>query len=619
MLATYVTLDQGTGAVHTAPGHGADDFTTGVSYGLDIYAPVGPGGHFLDDVELFAGQRVFDANPQIEAALHERSRLWHRESFEHSYPHCWRCHNPVIFLATSQWFVAMDASGLREKSLDAVKQVAWLPAWGEERMTLMLANRPDWCISRQRLWGVPIPAMDCVKCGEAVLTAPLAERAASVFAEHGADAWYERPIEEFLPADLACPKCGGRQFERERDILDVWFDSGSSHEAVLGRTDDLPWPADLYIEGSDQYRGWFQSSLLVGLGTRGRAPYRAVVTHGFFVDEQGRKMSKSLGNTVDPQELIKKSGAEILRLWTSMVDFREEMRVGPEILARVVEAYLKLRNTLRILVANLYDFTPETDALPAGRLQELDRFALAKYADVAVRVLRAYEAYDFPAVPQAINTLITSDISAFYVDVSKDRLYTLAPNSPERRSAQTALYIMADGLARLIAPILPTTADELWRFLPGTRDDSVHLADFPSGLEGLLDADLTGRWQRLMQVRDAVNVEIEGLRKAKVVGKSLEARVELRAAGDLAALLGRHRDDLPTLFIASEVVVGDATGHDEGAVYRESATSFATIVVSRAGGVRCDRCWRYVPEVSGDAGREGLCPRCEAALAEARP
>ncbi len=618
VLATYVTLDQGTGAVHTAPGHGADDFATGVAYGLETYAPVGPGGRFLDDVELFAGQKVFDANPKIEEALAERHHLWHRESFRHAYPHCWRCHNPVIFLATSQWFVAMDGSGLREKAVDAVKRVSWLPAWGEERMTLMLENRPDWCISRQRSWGVPIPAVDCVKCGEAVLTAPLAEKAAAVFAEHGADAWYEHPIEEFLPDGLACPKCGGREFERERDILDVWFDSGSSHEAVLGHSEDLPWPADLYIEGSDQYRGWFQSSLLVGLGTRGRAPYRAVVTHGFVVDEQGRKMSKSIGNTIEPHEIITKSGAEVLRLWAAMVDFREEMRVGPEILARVVEAYLKLRNTLRILVANLYDFKPETDALPLDQLQELDRFALARYAEVASRVVRAYNAYDFPAVPQAINSLLTADISAFYVDVSKDRLYTLAPSSPARRSAQTSIYIMADGLARLIAPILPVTSDELWRFLPGTRDDSVHLAEFPTGLEALQEPALAGRWQRLMQVRDAVNVEIEQLRKAKVVGKSLEARVELRAAGDLAALLQRHRDDLPTLFMTSEVVLGGAPTEGEGAVYRESDDSVATIVVSRVGGVRCDRCWRYVPAVSSDPARPGLCPRCEGALAETR-
>ena len=618
VLATYVTLDQGTGAVHTAPGHGSDDFTTGVSYGLDIYAPVGPGGQFLDDVELFGGQRVFDANPRIEEALAERSRLWHRADFEHSYPHCWRCHNPVIFLATSQWFVAMDATGLRERAVEAVRRTSWLPAWGEERLTLMLQNRPDWCISRQRSWGVPIPAVDCVACGESVLTAPLIERAAAIFAGQGADAWYDRPVEELLPEGLACPKCGGRTFERERDILDVWFDSGSSHEAVLGLTDDLPWPADLYIEGSDQYRGWFQSSLLVGLGTRDRAPFRSVVTHGFVVDEQGRKMSKSVGNTIEPHEIIGKSGAEILRLWAAMVDFREEMRVGPEILARVVEAYLKLRNTLRILAANLYDFTPETDALPIEQLQEIYRFALSRYAAVAARVLKAYEEYDFPAVPQAINGLVTADISAFYVDVSKDRLYTLAPAAPGRRSAQTAISVMADGLARLLAPILPMTADELWGFLPGRRDDSVHLADFPSGLDRMLDPELTDRWQRLMLVRDAVNVEIERLRKAKTVGKSLEARVELRATGDLAALLERHRDDLPTLFMTSEAEVGGAPVEGEGVAFRESDTSWAAILVSRAGGVRCDRCWRYVPEVTAGPVRPGLCPRCEEALAEAR-
>jgi isoleucyl-tRNA synthetase len=618
VLANYVTIDQGTGAVHTAPGHGSDDFATGVAYGLEIYAPVGPGGHFLDDVELFGGQRVFDANPKIEEALAERSRLWHRESFGHSYPHCWRCHNPVIFLATSQWFVKMDSTGLREASLDAVRHVAWVPSWGEERMALMLSNRPDWCISRQRSWGVPIPAVDCVKCGEAILTAPLAERAAEVFAEHGADSWYEHPIEEFLPEGLSCPTCGGRDFERERDILDVWFDSGSSHEAVLGHSDELPWPADLYIEGSDQYRGWFQSSLLVGLGTRKRAPFRTVVTHGFFVDEQGRKMSKSLGNTIDPHEIITKSGAEILRLWVSMVDFREEMRVGPEILARVVEAYLKLRNTLRILVANLYDFTPETDSVPVGELQELDRFALSRYAEVASRVVKAYEAYDFPVVPQVINSLVTADLSAFYVNVSKDRLYTLAPKSPARRSAQTALYIMADGLARLIAPILPVTADELWRVLPGRRDDSVHLAEFPSKLEALVNPALDERWQRLMKLRDAVNAEIEKLRQSKVVGKSEEAQVELRATGGLASLIERYHDDLPTVFMTSAVVLGGTRDAGLGAVYRESDDSWAAILVSRADGVRCDRCWRYVPEVGSHSGNQGLCPRCEHALAEVR-
>jgi isoleucyl-tRNA synthetase len=618
VLASYVTLDQGTGAVHTAPGHGADDFNTGVQYGLEIYAPVGPGGHFLDDVQIFAGQRVFDANPRIEEALNARGRLWHREVFEHSYPHCWRCHNPVIFLATSQWFIAMDAAGLRGRALEAVRDVRWIPAWGEERLKNMLEHRPDWCISRQRSWGVPIPAVDCVKCGEALLTTELAERAAQVFGEQGADSWYEAPLDVFVPAGVACPKCGGTEFVRERDILDVWFDSGSSHEAVLGHSAALPWPADLYIEGSDQYRGWFQSSLLVGIGTRRESPFRNCVTHGFFVDEQGRKMSKSLGNTIEPEEIVNKSGAEILRLWTAMVDYREEMRVGKEILARVVEAYLKLRNTLRILVANLYDFDPDTDRVPLAEMDEIDRFALARYGAVASRIVQAYDGYDFPVVPQALNALVTVDLSAFYVDVSKDRLYTLAPKSASRRSAQTAMFTIVDGLARLVAPILPFTADELWRFIPGKREESVHLAVFPSNLDALADPALAERWERLLKLREAVNVELERLRQAKVVGKSLEARVVLHPRGELGDLVQRYRDALPTLFIVSEVGVEDTPAPDAAAVYRESDSSSVAIAVGRAEGVKCDRCWRYVPSVSEGPANAGLCDRCEQAVAEAQ-
>ncbi|MBF84689.1 MAG: isoleucine--tRNA ligase [Acidobacteria bacterium] len=607
VLGNYVTLEQGTGIVHTAPGHGADDFTTGVKYGLETYAPVDSGGQFDDTVETFAGMRVFDANPKIEDALADSGRLWHRSQLEHSYPHCWRCRHPVIFLATSQWFIGMETVELRQRALDAIQEVQWFPTWGQERIHNMLAYRPDWCISRQRSWGVPIPAVYCTKCGEAVLTKALTDRAAKVFETHGADAWYERDLSEFVPPEQTCAKCGGADFERERDILDVWFDSGSSHEAVL---DDrqLGWPAEIYLEGSDQYRGWFHSSLLVGLGTRGQAPYRQVITHGFVVDEAGRKMSKSLGNDIAPQAIIEESGAEILRLWVSMVDYREDVRIGKEILARVVEAYRKIRNTLRILVANLHDFHPESDTVPTNRLEEFDRFELARYADMAKRVVSAYNGYDFQTIFHTLNGFLTVDLSALYIDVAKDRLYTFAAAHPARRSAQTAIFRMADGLARLIAPILPVTADEVWKVLPGSRDISVHLADFPSGLDELIDAELVQRWERLIKIREAVNARIEVLRKKKTVGTSLEACVRLQARGDTLNLLERYRDELPTLFIAqTQVESGQAPPTADGPV----AGEMLAIEVDRADGIKCERCWRYVPSVANQPNREGpICGRC---------
>ncbi|MSO48730.1 MAG: isoleucine--tRNA ligase [Acidobacteria bacterium] len=604
VLGEYVTLEQGTGAVHTAPGHGVDDFNTGTRYGLPITTPVGTHGRFEDGTPIVGGLKVFEANPAVEAALQERGRLWFRTDFEHSYPHCWRCHQPVIFLATPQWFIRMD--DLRADATAASDHTKWIPAWGRERMTGMFASRPDWCISRQRAWGVPIPAMTCVGCGRSRLTTALVERAATVFERDNADAWYDQPIEAFLPDGFACDACGGQTFEREHDILDVWFDSGSSHEAVLAQRPDLTWPADMYLEGTDQYRGWFQSSLLVGVGTRGRAPYESVLTHGFVVDDHGRKMSKSLGNVIAPQQIMKDTGADVLRLWVALVNVRDEIRLGKEVLARTVEAYRKIRNTFRYLLSNLYDFDPATDRVDLDQLDEVDRHILSRYAQLETLARSAYEEYDFQALSHAVTEFVTVDLSALYLDVSKDRLYTFRANSRERRSAQTAVYAIADGLTRLLAPLMPMTADEIWVRLPGAREASVHLADFPSSPPAWINDALDLRWETLAKVRREVNEKLELARGQKVIGAPLTAHVTLTVGdAELYQTLKAEEAGLPMLFIVSAVTLKPALAGQATAVEVE---------VAHASGDKCPRCWRYVPTLIAVGDGDALCPRCEEAV-----
>jgi isoleucyl-tRNA synthetase len=613
VLGDYVTLDTGTGVVHTAPGHGWDDYLTGVRYGLEIYCPVDERGRFLPEVEGFAGQRVFEANAAIIARLGEKGALLSSGTERHAYPICWRCKKPIIFRATEQWFIGLDQQGgleggtLRELALRAIANVRWYPAWGEQRIHNMVAGRPDWCISRQRLWGVPIPAFYCQGCGKALLRADLARRVADVFEEKSADAWYELSARELLPEGFACPGCGGREFEKEKDILDVWFDSGSSHAAVLERRPDLPWPADVYLEGSDQHRGWFHSSLLVGVGTRGRAPYKQVITHGFTVDPQGRKISKSVGNDVDTQKLVATHGAEILRLWVSMIDYREDMPFSDDMIKRVAESYRKVRNTLRYLLSNLSDFEPAAHAVPEADMEEIDHYALARHRQVVNRVRQAYDDFEFHLVYHQLTQYSAADLSAFYLDVLKDRLYCDARGSRRRRSAQTVLLRMAEDLTRLMVVVLPFTADEVWPLLPGQREESVHLAHFPSA-EGADDLVLS-RWGRLLEVRTVVAKALEEARAARTIGSSLEARVTVRGPSELLAVLEAYErqgppfpSHLASLFIVSQVAL------EEG---RELQAE-----VAHARGSKCERCWNWSEKVGTFDVHPAVCERCAAVLKE---
>jgi isoleucyl-tRNA synthetase len=623
ILADYVTLEQGTGAVHTAPGHGQEDFVSGQRYGLPVYCPVDAAGRFFAaegaDGTLpqeILGMSVWQANPVIIRILEEHGALLGQQRLDHSYPHCWRCHQPTIFRATEQWFIGMDREALRTNALEAIKQVKWYPTWGEERISNMIAVRPDWCISRQRVWGVPIPAFYCDQCAEPFTERTVLEGVVELFRRHTSDVWYEKTAAELMGSGCLCTKCGGTSFRKETDILDVWFDSGSSHLAVLTEENQLPWPADLYIEGGDQYRGWFHSSLLIGVGLKGRAPYKACATHGWTLDEQGRAMSKSLGNIVEPQAIVKQYGADLLRLWVSSVDFTEDVKLSETILTRLSEAYRKLRNTFRYALGNLADFNPQADLVPAGELESIDQWVLLRAEELVRKCRDWYAEFAFHKVYHAVYDFATVDLSSIYFDILKDRLYTSAPKWKTRRSAQTALYRLNYALVRLLTPILSFTCEEVWRHtaLPAGSPDSVHLDLFPEPGElsaGISDAQRSqaADWDQLMPVREQVLKTLEGARQDKTIGAPLEAAVTLEAGEELYSLLTKHASQLPGLFIVSQVTLVQSAAAMSGALP-------LTVTVARALGDKCERCWKYSLDVGQDPELPTIHPACAAAVRE---
>ncbi len=608
VLGEHVTLESGTGVVHTAPGHGQEDYEIGLRYGLAVYSPVDAAGRFTDEVPELCGVRVFDADARVVERLEQAGALVARGTITHSYPHCWRCKKPLLFRGTEQWFVSMKEGQLRERALEAIDRVRWIPPWGRERIHGMIAGRPDWCISRQRLWGVPIVAVYCEACGAVHASARLAEHVAAIVEREGSDAWFARPVEELVPPGFCCPSCGERRLRKERDILDVWFDSGVSHAAVLERRAGLHAPADLYLEGSDQHRGWFHTSLLTAVATRGDSPYRACLTHGFILDGQGRKMSKSLGNVIAPESILKDLGADVLRLWVAAEDYRGDVRISKEILGHLVEAYRRLRNTARFLLGNLSDFDPQRHGVARGAMPELDRWALDRLARVEQRAYEAYEAYEFHAVYHLLNNFCAVDLSALYLDVVKDRLYCSAAGDPGRRSAQTVMYEIVRALAGMVAPILSFLADDVWAALPAQagRAESVFLTEFPRPDPGWLDDALAARFERLLAVRAAVTKALEADRQAGRIGHSLEARVTLAARAELGALLRECESWLPALLIVSQVSL-DGGGRP---LPESPLLAGLGIEVAVATDEKCARCWMLLPDVARSARHPGVCGRC---------
>ena len=623
VLAEYVTMDTGTGAVHTAPSHGAEDFATGVKYGLDATSNVDEQGILRNGLPEYNGLKVWDANAPIIELLKKRGALLHTEKLVHSYPHCWRCHNPIIFRATEQWFISMEAGmpgggTLRSRTLDDVGRVKWDPAWGKERMHNMIATRPDWCISRQRVWGVPIAVFLCQSCGKPLNDPAVNRSVVGLFARSGADAWYTPEADTILPAGTKCPSCGANKFERETDIFDVWLESGASYLALRAAESGYPWPSDLYLEGGDQYRGWFQSSLLCAMGSQGSPPYRSVVTPGWTLDEKGQALSKSRGNDVDPVDISDRLGGEIVRLWAASVDFREDVVGSEQLMQRVAESYRKIRNSLfRYILSNLSQFDPKQSAVSFQEMEALDQYMLRQTAAISAEVVRWYDEFAFHKIYHRINDFCVVDLSAFYFDVLKDRLYTYAPDSWARRSAQTAIWRIGEALVRLLAPIMSFTCEEVWQYLPALSDRpaSVHLANFP-GASDILgpsvpaeDAKQREEWTTLLAVRTEVLKALEEARQSKLIGGgNLEAQVTVTAGGSVYSVLKRYQDQLRYLFIVSAVTLAQGASGN--------GTSGVTVQVARADGKKCERCWNYSIHVGEDSDYPTVCERCSTVLKE---
>ena len=609
ILGDHVTLDAGCGCVHTAPGHGVEDFEVGSRYGLEILSPVDNKGCFTAEAGKYAGMHINDGGKEVVKDLEACGALLKLQWISHSYPHCWRCKHPIIFRATEQWFCSIE--GFREKALDEIDKVQWIPAWGHDRIYNMVKDRSDWCISRQRTWGVPIPIFYCADCGKEIVNDQTIEHIKGLFAEHGSHIWFERTADELIPEGLTC-ECGCQHFRKETDIMDVWFDSGSSHLAVLTQRPELTWPADLYLEGSDQHRGWFNSSLNIGVACRGAAPYKAVLTHGFLVDEKGRKMSKSLGNVVDPLDIISKMGADVLRLWVSSADYRSDLAISQGILKQVSETYRKLRNTARFLLSNLNDFDPAKDALPYAELSELDKWMMHRLQVLIDRVITAYDNYEFHVVYHSLHRFCVVEMSNLYLDVTKDTLYAELPEDKRRRSVQTVMYHVLDAMLRMITPILAFTSEEIYRYMPKAEDapESVQLLDMPRVNTEWMDEALDAKWQKLTACKELVAGKLELARKAKEIGHSLDARVTIYAEGEDIELLRTVEGELAHLFIVSQCELVEGLGG------REAEGGIAVEVAPAAGG-KCSRCWIYSEELTGDEHRHaGVCPRCAGVLAE---